>query len=94
MRPLTFLSPTRQLVPALSLLALSFLFFLPLSPATVEANGRATLVSSQEQGSYRIDVSIIPGQAVLFNTHVSILIRSLADEAIITQANVSRPITE
>ncbi len=89
MRPLTFLSRTRQLVPSLSLLALSFLFFLPLSPATAEANGRATLVSSQEQGPYRIDVSIIPGQAVQFNTHISILIRSLADEAIITQANVS-----
>ena len=45
-------------------------------------------MSSQVQGPYRIDVSIIPGQAVLFNTHISILIRSLEDEAIITQANV------
>ena len=60
-----------------------------LSPKTAYANGRATLVSSQEQGPYRIDVSIIPGRAVLFNTHISILIRSLADETIITQASVS-----
>ena len=89
MRPLTSLSPTRQLGSALCLLALYFLFLQALSPAAAQANGRATLVSSQEQGPYRIDVSIIPGQAVLFNTHVSILIRSLADDAIITQANVS-----
>lgn len=88
MRPLTFLSPTRQSGSAICLLALYFLFFQALSPAAAEANGRATLVSSQEQGPYRIDVSIIPGQAVLFNTHVSILIRSLVDEAIITQASV------
>ncbi len=89
MRPLTLFSPFHQLGPVLSLLAIFFLSFLILSPTTAEANGRATLVSSQEQGPYRIDVSIIPGQAVLFNTHVSVLIRTLADEAIITQANVS-----
>ena len=86
---MTIFSCTRQLGPALSLLALSFLSFLALSPPTAEANGLATLVSSQEEGPYRIDLSIIPGQAVLFNTHISILIRSPADEAIITQANVS-----
>ena len=85
LRPLTLFSSSHQL----SLLALYLLFFLILSPTTAEANGRATLVSSQEQGPYRIDVSIIPGQAVLFNTHISILIRTLSDEAIITQANVS-----
>ena len=52
------------------------------------ANGRATLVSSQEQGPYRIDVSILPGQAVVANTHLSVLIRSLADETPVTQATV------
>ncbi len=88
MRLLAFLSPTRQLGSALCLLALYFLFLQALSPAVAQANGRATLVSSQEQGPYRIDGSIIPGQAVLFNTHVSILIRSLVDDAIITQASV------
>ncbi len=52
------------------------------------ANGRATLVSSQEQGPYRIDVSILPGQAVVANTHLSVLILSLASENPITQARV------
>ena len=80
---------SRQLWPVLVLLAIFLIFFPILSPTPAAANGRATLVSSQEQGPYRIDVSIIPGQAVLFNTHVSILIRTLEDETTITQASVS-----
>jgi hypothetical protein len=53
------------------------------------ANGRANLILSQEQGPYRIDVSILPGQAVVANTHVSILIITLASGEPITQAVVS-----
>ena len=53
------------------------------------ANGRALLVSSQEQGSYRIDVSILPGQAVVANTHVSIRVLSLDSGDPITEATVT-----
>jgi len=53
------------------------------------ANGRALLVSSQEQGPYRIDVSILPGQAVVANTHVSIRVLSLANGDPITEATVT-----
>ena len=53
------------------------------------ANGRALLVSSQEQGTYRIDVSILPGQAVVANTHVSIRVLSLANGDPITEATVT-----
>jgi len=53
------------------------------------ANGRALLVSSQEQGPYRIDVSILPGQAVVANTHVSIQVLSLASGDPITEAMVT-----
>ncbi len=59
-----------------------------LGYSLTSANGRATLVSSQEQGPYRIDVSILPGQAVVANTHLSVLILSLASEAPVTQARV------
>ena len=53
-----------------------------------EANGRATLVSSQEKGPFNIDVSIIPGRAVVPSTHVSVLIRSAEDDGIVTDAEV------
>ena len=53
-----------------------------------EANGRATLVSSQEKGPFNIDLSIIPGRAVVPSTHVSVLIRSVEDDAIVTDAEV------
>lgn len=58
------------------------------SHSATSANGRASLILSQEQGPYQIDVSILPGQAVVANTHVSILIISLADGQPITQAVV------
>ena len=72
-------------IPAILVL----LMCLSTNIVVVEANGRATLVSSQEKGPYKIDVSIIPGRAVVPNTHVSVLIRSKADDAIVTDANVS-----
>ena len=53
-----------------------------------EANGRATLVSSQEKGPFNIDLSIIPGRAVVPSTHVSVLIRSTEDDGIVTDAEV------
>ncbi len=53
-----------------------------------EANGRATLISSQEKGPFNIDISIIPGRAVVPSTHVSVLIRSAEDDGIVTDAEV------
>jgi hypothetical protein len=53
------------------------------------ANGRATLVSSQEIGPYRIDVSILPGQPVVANTHLSVLIIARATEEALTNATVN-----
>lgn len=55
----------------------------------VSANGRATLISSQEQGPYRIDVSSLPGQPLVNNTHLSILIVSLASQQPLTTATVN-----
>ena len=55
----------------------------------MSANGGATRVSSQQKGPYRIDVSILPGQAVVANTHVSILIFSRSTEEVLTNATVS-----
>jgi hypothetical protein len=52
------------------------------------ANGRATLISSQEKGPYRIDVSILPSQPIVSNTHLSVLVRTLDQEQIITDASV------
>ena len=60
---------------------------LVLSPA--EANGRAKLLSSQESGPYVIDISLLPGQAIVGNTHISILLRSLASDEIVTSAIVN-----
>ena len=59
-----------------------------LGYSMVYANGGATAVSSQEAGPYRIDVSTLPGQAVVGKTHLSIIIRSLASKNILTTAEV------
>ena len=52
------------------------------------ANGRAAQVSSQEKGPYRIDVSILPGQAVVADTHVSVMVLSLESQEPLTDATV------
>lgn len=52
------------------------------------ANGRATLVSSQEKGPYLIDVSILPSRAVVSNTHVSVRVLSLESQTPLTEATV------
>lgn len=70
---------------SLILLAVASLF----NYAAVSANGRTTLVSSQEKGPYRIDVSILPAQAVVANTHLSVLVISRATEEALTSATVN-----
>lgn len=54
----------------------------------VSANGRATLISSQEQGPYRFEVSILPSRAVVNNTHLSVRVMSLESAETLTQAQV------
>ncbi len=54
----------------------------------VSANGRATLISTQEQGPYRMEVSILPSRAIVNNTHLSLRVVSLESEETITQAEV------
>ena len=77
------------LIDRLCFFALPLLVSLALaSVGGVEANGRATLLLSQEQGPYVIDVSILPAEAVVSNTHLSILLRSLEGEEVLTQARV------
>ncbi len=56
---------------------------------SVWANGRATLISTQEQGPYRFEVSILPGRAIVNNTHLSLRIIAVESEEILTQAAVS-----
>ena len=62
--------------------------FAVLAAGTIAANGRARLVSSQESGPYQIDVSIIPAEAIVGRTHVSILVLTLADKEPLTVAHV------
>ena len=80
-------------IPATFFLARIVLLALVIAAAfgysITSANGRALLVSSQEQGPYLIDVSILPGQAVVANTHVSIRVLSLASGDPITEATVT-----
>lgn len=59
-----------------------------LAAETVAANGRARLISSQESGPYQIDVSIIPAEAIVGRTHVSIVVLALADREPLTVADV------
>ena len=60
-----------------------------LVPGSAQANGRAKLISSQESGPYAIDISLLPGQAIVGKTHISILLRSLATDEIVTSATVN-----
>lgn len=69
----------------------AFAIFFGLSSlviGTAHANGRAKLISSQESGPYVIDISLLPGQAVVGKIHISVLIRSLETGEILTTANV------
>ena len=63
------------------------LFLIPSEQ--VYANGRATLLVSEEQGPYRIDVSVLPSQPVVNNTHVSVLLMSKLDDKPIIDAEVA-----
>ena len=77
----------RPFLFAFSLLV-SMVLAASVAPGWAEANGRATLLLSQEQGPYVVDVSILPAEAVVTNTHLSILLRSLEGDEVLTQAQV------
>jgi hypothetical protein len=83
--PPAFVLPRPDLRVLLVMLAL--LTVLAYNPAW--ANGRATLIASQEAGPYRIDVSLLPSQAVVANTHISILLNSISNDRVITDATVN-----
>lgn len=76
---------TKRLLPA-TLIALAILS--ALGHSALYANGRSTVVLSQEAGPYRVDVSILPARPVVGKTHLSILMRSLASGEIVTSADV------
>ena len=59
-----------------------------LAAGTVIGNGRARLISSQESGPYQIDASIIPAEAIVGRTHVSIVVLALPDREPLTVADV------
>ncbi|MDE2842133.1 MAG: hypothetical protein OXN21_01995 [Chloroflexota bacterium] len=52
------------------------------------ANGKATLIDTQEQGPYRFEVSILPSRAIVNNTHLSLRVIALETEETLTAAAV------
>jgi len=59
-----------------------------LLTAPAFANGRATLIDTQEQGPYRFEVSILPSRAIVNNTHLSLRVIALETEETLTAASV------
>ena len=59
-----------------------------LVAAPVFANGKATLIDTQEQGPYRFEVSILPSRAIVNNTHLSLRVIALETEETLTAASV------
>ena len=70
------------------LLSLVILCILAWGPGPVSANGKATLISTQEQGPYRFEVSILPSRAIVNNTHLSLRVIALESEETLTEAEV------
>ena len=70
-------------------LSVALLAIAVAGPGSVAANGRATLISTQEQGPYKFEVSILPSRAIVNNTHLSLRIQSLESEQTLTQALVN-----
>jgi len=73
----------------MALLAATLLGIASLDSGIAQANGRATLVASQEQGPYRLEVSILPARAIVNNTHLSLRVIALETEETLTEARVS-----
>ncbi len=87
---MSYPSPGRKLAPwFLLVLSAVFLCVVALDAAPALANGRATLISSQEQGPYRFEVSILPSRAIVNNTHLSLRVIALESEETLTEAAVN-----
>ena len=54
----------------------------------MSANGKATLIATQDQGPYRFEVSILPSRAIVNNTHLSLRLVALESEETLTEAQV------
>lgn len=86
---MTFRTLIFRLAPWL-LLAMSAALFSLEAPYgnSLSANGRATLIATEEQGPYRFEVSILPSRAIVNNTHLSLRVVTLETEQTLTEASV------
>ena len=73
----------------LFILAALVIGFGGVGDSPVSANGKATLISTQEQGPYRFEVSILPSRAVVNNTHLSLRIIELSSDVTLTEGTVN-----
>ncbi len=85
-----FPSPGRRLLPwFLALVSVALLGIGSVDAGVALANGKATLVSSQEQGPFRFEVSILPSRPIVNNTHLSLRVIALESEETLTEATVN-----
>lgn len=86
---MTFRAILHRLAPWILLIFAAALFSLGASFGDgLSANGRATLIATQEQGPYRFEVSILPSRAIVNNTHLSLRVVALENEETLTDASV------
>lgn len=82
--------PGKKLIPwLLVFLATALLGMAFVDAGIAQANGKATLISSQEQGPYRFEVSILPSRAIVNNTHLSLRVIALESDETLTEASVN-----
>lgn len=77
------------LLSALLLVTATLLIPIFMANDVLSANGKATLLMTEEKGAYRVDISSLPNRPVVNNTHLSLLVMSTADSTPITRAEVS-----
>ena len=77
------------LLSALLLVTATLLIPIFMANDVLSANGKATLLMTEEKGDYRVDISSLPNRPVVNNTHLSLLVMSAADGTPITRAEVS-----
>ena len=86
---MTFRTLIFRLAPWLLLVVSAALFSLEAPYGnSLSANGRATLIATEEQGPYRFEVSILPSRAIVNNTHLSLRVVTLETEQTLTEASV------
>ena len=86
---MTICTLMQRLAPWVLLILAAALFSLGGSYSSeLSANGRATLIATEEQGPYRFEVSILPSRAIVNNTHLSLRVVALETEETLTEASV------